>query len=342
MKSSTFFATALPWYILCARRNPDFFRIFIIEHNFKRFLTPEFQHVQPFWFYLPILLIALFPWVGMSISAVSNVFRKKLGMRLDVWSIYLLTWILLPLIFFSISKSKLPGYILPSILPFALLTAMSLAKALCEPKVPMPGGYAVLALTPVLAVTAASGTIYLEHSSFLPSKFALALAIIALVMGTACLVFALSRRKVLLLVSGVICVIASVEATDIGALPRVDIFISPRQVAQIVRELPQTAGTIVTLRLHRGWQYGLNFYLHREIAEWSGNTNEPAIMIVSPDGIAELRRKHVEYSVIDDGSFEALVVQIGKSASDHPKLNQRAAFPVAGNFSRKNETTRFS
>src|SRR5258705_3987630 len=47
---ASFCLTALPWYILCARRNPDFFRIFIVEHNFKRFLTPEFQHLQPFWY----------------------------------------------------------------------------------------------------------------------------------------------------------------------------------------------------------------------------------------------------------------------------------------------------
>src|SRR5438552_157353 len=68
---ASFCLTALPWYILCARRNPDFFRIFIIEHNFKRYLTPEFQHIQPFWYYVPILLIALFPCVVMSISSVS-------------------------------------------------------------------------------------------------------------------------------------------------------------------------------------------------------------------------------------------------------------------------------
>src|SRR5438477_1974779 len=58
---AAFCITALPWYVLCARRSPDFFRIFIIEHNFKRYLTPEFQHIQPFWYYAPILLIALFP-----------------------------------------------------------------------------------------------------------------------------------------------------------------------------------------------------------------------------------------------------------------------------------------
>jgi 4-amino-4-deoxy-L-arabinose transferase-like glycosyltransferase len=339
---ASFCLTALPWYILCARRNPDFLRIFIIEHNFKRYLTPEFQHIQPFWFYLPILLVALFPWVGMSISAVGYVFRKKLGMSADIWSIYLLTWILLPLIFFTISKSKLPGYILPSILPFALLTAISLSKALCAPKVPVPSGFAVLALTPVLAAAATSVTIYLEHASFLPSKFALVSAIIALVTGNACLLFAFTGRKVLLIATGVVCLLMFVEAIGSYALPSLDVLISPRRVAHVVRDYPQSAGTIVTFRLNRGWQYGLSFYLHREIAEWAGDSNRSAIAIVSPSGLRELRRRQVEFIVIDDGCFEALVVQIGKPATGNPKPNQRAGFPVAGRRSRKNETTRFS
>ncbi len=45
---AAFCFTALPWYILCARRNPDFLRVFLIEHNFKRYHPPEFQHIQPF------------------------------------------------------------------------------------------------------------------------------------------------------------------------------------------------------------------------------------------------------------------------------------------------------
>ena len=55
---AVFCAVALPWYVLCALRNPDFLRVFILEHNFKRFLTPEFQHIQPFWYYGGIVLIA--------------------------------------------------------------------------------------------------------------------------------------------------------------------------------------------------------------------------------------------------------------------------------------------
>src|SRR5713101_6652172 len=125
---AAFCITALPWYILCARRNPDFFRVFIIEHNFKRYLTPEFQHVQPFWFYGPILLLGLLPWTSM-LASVANDLRRPLGV--GYWrtspGVYFACWIALTFAFFSASKSKLPGYILPSIPPLGLLVSQSVS-----------------------------------------------------------------------------------------------------------------------------------------------------------------------------------------------------------------------
>ena len=61
-----FCATALPWYVLCALRNPDFLRVFIWQHNFERYLTPVFEHRQPFWYFGYILLLAVFPWILFS------------------------------------------------------------------------------------------------------------------------------------------------------------------------------------------------------------------------------------------------------------------------------------
>ena len=58
---AVFCVTALPWYVLCSMRNPDFFRVFILQHNFARYLTPVFEHRQPFWFYVPILCPATIP-----------------------------------------------------------------------------------------------------------------------------------------------------------------------------------------------------------------------------------------------------------------------------------------
>src|ERR1041384_5421122 len=117
---ASFCLTALPWYILCARRNPDFFRIFIIEHNFKRYLTPQFQHLQPFWFYGVVLPVAFLPWITVLVwSAVSRI-RKRPSQPL---TLFLISWSAFCIVFFSISQSKLPGYILPAIPAIGLLLA---------------------------------------------------------------------------------------------------------------------------------------------------------------------------------------------------------------------------
>jgi 4-amino-4-deoxy-L-arabinose transferase-like glycosyltransferase len=99
----SFCVTALPWYILCARRNPDFFRVFIVEHNFKRYLTPEFQHVQPFWFYAPILLVAFLPWTAVVMASLilgGQRFRRK--KQVSPVTSLLLCWSLFCLLFFTI------------------------------------------------------------------------------------------------------------------------------------------------------------------------------------------------------------------------------------------------
>jgi 4-amino-4-deoxy-L-arabinose transferase-like glycosyltransferase len=314
-----FCLTALPWYIFCAHRNPDFFRIFIIEHNFKRYLTPEFQHLQPFWYYLPILLIALFPWVGLSISAFTYVFRRKLGMQPDDTSIFLIAWIIFPLIFFSISRSKLPGYILPAVPPFVMLTAASLNRALRMPKVPVPAGFAAFALTPVITVAAVSVGVYGEHFNLVPHWFATVSAIIALTCAAACVICILRRQTELLIGVGVLCLILFVEAIDLSPLPIVDRYISPRRVSELVNAYPQSAGRIVVFRLKRSWQYGLNFYLHREIEEWNGDSNYPAIAVVSIEGLSELQYRHADFMVIDNTAMQAQVVQIGKANPEERK-----------------------
>jgi 4-amino-4-deoxy-L-arabinose transferase-like glycosyltransferase len=129
----TFCVTALPWYIICARRNPDFFRVFIIEHNFKRYLTPEFQHIQPFWFYLPVVLLALFPWTPQLLALVSNARRAwKEGTWRGPATFFFACSIVFTLAFFSISKSKLPGYILPALPLLGLLVAQAVSWRLQE------------------------------------------------------------------------------------------------------------------------------------------------------------------------------------------------------------------
>ena len=128
---TTFCVTALPWYVVCARRNPGFLHVFILQHNFERYLTPMFQHRQPFWYFGPILLLALLPWTVMLWPLVQDGLR--LG-REKSWTdspgFFFACWAIVPVLFFSFSQSKLPGYILPSIPPLALLCAVRLARTI--------------------------------------------------------------------------------------------------------------------------------------------------------------------------------------------------------------------
>ena len=126
---AVFCIVALPWYVLCAVRNPDFLRVFILEHNFKRFLTPEFQHIQPFWYYAGIVLIALLPWTPALLWAIVTGIRSLIrGQRLSAMSCFLLSWSAFCLVFFAISRSKLPGYILPAIPAIGFLLARAITK----------------------------------------------------------------------------------------------------------------------------------------------------------------------------------------------------------------------
>src|ERR1700681_4755315 len=118
-----YLAVMLPWYIAVQLRNPEFFRVFILEHNFARFSQDVYHHRQPFWFYLPVFLLAVMPWTIVLIFAIAERARQiwsegkgkdAFSRPEDSWPLFLLIWMLVPILFFSASQSKLPGYILPA------------------------------------------------------------------------------------------------------------------------------------------------------------------------------------------------------------------------------------
>lgn len=143
-----FVAAALPWYVLVQLHTGNFFRVFLLEHNLQRYTTGVYRHTQPFWYFGPVMLVALLPWTVPAIvafvRAIAQVIeaekRRRQGTQAmragDDLSLFLLLWGILPVIFFSFSGSKLPGYILPAVPPFALLTAVWLRSKLEEESAP--------------------------------------------------------------------------------------------------------------------------------------------------------------------------------------------------------------
>lgn len=130
---AVFCATALPWYVACAIRNPDFLRVFIWQHNFQRYLTPVFEHRQPFWFFGPVLLVGILPWILFLWHVIADAamsVRNKISA--DSPGAFFACWALFPVLFFSLSQSKLPGYILPAVPPLFILLG-SRASRLIKP-----------------------------------------------------------------------------------------------------------------------------------------------------------------------------------------------------------------
>jgi 4-amino-4-deoxy-L-arabinose transferase-like glycosyltransferase len=273
---SSFCLTALPWYIICSRRNPDFFRIFIIEHNFKRYLTPEFQHIQPFWFYVPVLLIAFAPWtLALVWSTFFATLRAWPQRRPSDATLLALCWAVFCLVFFSISKSKLPGYILPAVPAIALLLARSCASLTPEAERTFRWirlGFSFLGF-PVAFVLFWGGWLYAVSTN--QRQRMISAALVLLLLGLANLLLAnLGSRNHSLRLTAPLCVVPVlilVVSFNPIARPWLTLDPSGKSLALLLEQfqslgLPDTEFYVPPMK--RGQQFGLSFYLHREIQVW--------------------------------------------------------------------------
>jgi 4-amino-4-deoxy-L-arabinose transferase-like glycosyltransferase len=278
---ASFCLTALPWYVLCASRNPDFLRVFIIEHNFKRFLTPEFQHVQPFWFYVPVLLIAFVPWtLALLWSAALSLQQLRNRKRYSDSTIFFLAWAIFCVFFFSISKSKLPGYILPAIPAVGMLLARAVATLAGRGKLfqgLLIGGSLLAAALSVFAWFARPGIVARINTHAL-----LAGCWILLLMAFANFLLALrtSDRR-------------SFDASPFCVVPvLLLLLLSPRVARSFIPQDPSgktlareiwankiPVEQVQVVSMPRGQQFSLSFYLHREVPTWDAGRPKTGLLL---------------------------------------------------------------
>ena len=119
---AAFAAIVLPWFIAVALKHPDFPHYVFVRETLERVTTRSFHRTAPFWYYLPILPLAAFPWIVPALARVKH-WRGAWDVRSEPAArdaLLLACWVIVPLLFLSLNQSKLPQYVLPIIPAFAL------------------------------------------------------------------------------------------------------------------------------------------------------------------------------------------------------------------------------
>ncbi len=135
-------AITLPWFAMVQSRNPEFFQFFFIEEHFRRFTVPGHNRPGPWWYFIPVGVLGLLPWTAAALVALVRAAKPGPGAAASASPSgapgavavfrpdrFLLVWALAIFVFFSISRSKLPAYVLPAFPALAMLAGLELSRA---------------------------------------------------------------------------------------------------------------------------------------------------------------------------------------------------------------------
>jgi 4-amino-4-deoxy-L-arabinose transferase-like glycosyltransferase len=171
------------WYgPMFLKHGAHFFDQFIVQHHFARYLSNTYHHPAPIYYYFVILILLALPWTAFIIDGLVHVRRWlwKADDQLTRMRTFALVWILLPLIFFSFSNSKLPGYILPVLPAMALIAGERLSLMLSEVR---HNKWAIRTTGLLCVILAAAAVIYSARTGDFPVKLALAITAPLVVAG---------------------------------------------------------------------------------------------------------------------------------------------------------------
>ena len=151
-----FFLVAAPWHVLVQLKHPTFLHYYFIRQHFERYLTHVAHRYQPFWYFLPILLLGILPWSAFVAQALRFNLRFRWRERAQhADTLLLMVWVASIFVFFSVSDSKLVPYILPVFPALAILIARYLDDRWHKPLEPI-NRRVFMAIMPVGLIMAAA------------------------------------------------------------------------------------------------------------------------------------------------------------------------------------------
>lgn len=320
-----FFLIAAPWFVLVSLRTPEFLPFFFLREHFARFASNVHNRHAPWHYFIPFLLAGILPWLGVLVQSLWDAHNEKAhGFQPQK---LLLVWAVFIFCFFSISKAKLPSYILPVFPSLALLIAVYLETAsyktvAAAAAIPALIGASGLILLPRVTALAADPAELILYRSYVP--WLAAAGVIALTGSILAIALARRRREWALLSLAAGGFLAG-QAMWLGHEPFGAEKSGVRYVPQIASELAaQTPIYAVGL-----YEYVLPFYLQRTttqvafaadgmelglklephlwiprldsfIEKWMNKhrSGQKALAILHPDMFAELRRRGVPMRVL--------------------------------------------
>jgi len=281
-----FLLIALPWYIAVQIANPQFFREFILEHNLARFSSNLYHHPEPFWYYIPVTALALVPWVVFVAAAFWESLRTWWNERKPTrpepdmelqFRVFLCCWLLVPVFFFSISQSKLPGYILPVVPAGAILLADHLLRHFeYESQVPKSLAiiHALVACAPIVPAVLVG---YLVSQHRLPAgrPMLIALAVAFVLSAAIALTLASGARLRMLRFVTLIPVVLAVAAVLKTGTVAIDQKLSTRPLAVELASIETQRLPIAVCGASREVEYGLAFYRDQIVSRYEAGNVPP-------------------------------------------------------------------
>jgi 4-amino-4-deoxy-L-arabinose transferase-like glycosyltransferase len=301
-----FCAVALPWYFAVQIRNLEFFREFILEQNLGRFSQNLYHHTEPVWYYLPVTALGLVPWTVFVISAfvrrvhlwwaegrLANATEANSENRFGVFAC---SWLIVPVLFFSISKSKLPGYILPAIPAGALLLADYLRQHLRQSdSEPAAAGLVVLhALLAGGLIIPALLIAYLVTQHRLPGGQPMLVALAVAFVLCAGIALTLVRKgglRMLRFVTLIPVVLTVGAVLRLGSVS-LDQTLSARPLALEIAGIETHPLPLAVYHVRRELEYGLTFYRNQLTFnyDWGSVLQEEHVLVAPENSQVEIAK----------------------------------------------------
>jgi len=242
-----FLVVAVPWYALCYLKSGSvFIQILFWQQQVGRLDAKALGHGQPFYYYLPVFLAALFPWTPT---------LALLRTPSDSRRLFLLQWLVFGMLFFSIFPNKLAGYILPLLPAAAILAGLALDEARGSARWALCGTAALMCLVfPVASILPRALADGLSRAD-VPAWSAWWVVPI----GLAALILHLELRgKRTAAISVItIAIIGAVIYLKLVSFPAIDSTVSARS---LWREIAPMRDRVCVDNISRSWRYGLNYY----------------------------------------------------------------------------------